>query len=68
MQYFLALFTGKGDSERFGDDHAVNYRLVLEVKEVATDEVVEQVDINRKCKKVFYDYYGRWLNRFGNHR
>jgi hypothetical protein len=68
MQYVLMLLTGTGDSDRFGDDHAVNYRLVLEVKEVATDEVVEQFDINRKSKKVFYDYYGRWLNRFGSHR
>jgi hypothetical protein len=68
IQYVLTLFTGTGDSNRYGDDHAVNYRLVLEVKEVATDEVVEQFDINRNCKKVFYDYYGRWLNRFGNHR
>ena len=62
------LLTGTGDTLRFGDDYAVNYRLVLEVKEVATDEVMEDFDINRECKKVFYDYYGWWLNRFGNHR
>lgn len=68
MQYILMLLTGTGDADRFGDDHTVNYRLVLEVKEVATDEIVERFDINRECKKVFYDYYGRWLNRFGNHR
>lgn len=68
MQDILMLFTGTGDSLRFGDEHAVNYQLVLQVKQVETDEVVEEFDINRECKKVFYDYYGRWLNRFGNHR
>ncbi len=68
MQDILRLFAGTGDSLRFGCDHAINYRLVLQVKEVETGEVVEEFDINRKCKRVLYEYYGRWLNRFGNHR
>lgn len=68
MQDILVLLTGTGDSQRFGADHAVNYRLVLEVKDVATGEVVEEFDINRKCKEAFYDYFGRWLNRFDKHR
>lgn len=68
MQDILTLFTGTGDSLRFGYEHAINYRLILQVKEVQSDEVVEEFDINRECKKVFYEYYGRWLNRFGNHR
>src|SRR5262249_38600315 len=68
MQDILMLFTGTGDSLRFGDDHAVNYRLVLQVKHVETGEVVQEFNINRECKRVFYEYYGRWLNRFGNHR
>jgi hypothetical protein len=68
MQDILVLLTGTGDTLRFGEDYAVNYRLVLEVKEVAADNVIEEFDINRKCKKVFHDYFGRWLNRFGNHR
>ena len=68
MQYILALLTGTGDEQRFGDDHAVNYRLVLEVKSVKSDEVVEGFDINRDCKRVIGDYFGRWLNRYGNHK
>lgn len=70
MQDVLALFTGKGMSNdlRFGDGHATSYRLVLEVKEIESDQIVEEFDINRQCKKVFYEYYGRWLNRFGSHR
>ncbi len=68
LQEVLTLFTGIGDSMRFGSAHAINYRLVLQVKEVSSDEVVEEFDVNRECEKVFYEYYGRWLNRYGNHR
>lgn len=70
MQDVLALFTGKGMSNdlRFGDGHATSYRLVLEVKEIESDQIVEEFAINRQCNKVFYEYYGRWLNRFGSHR
>jgi hypothetical protein len=67
LQDILILFTGTGDSLRFGDDHAVNYRLVLQVKEVASDQVVEEFDINRECERALSTYYGRWLNRFGDH-
>ncbi len=68
MQHLLVLFTGTGDSCSFGPEHAINYRLTLEVKEVKSDRVVEEFAVNRDCKKVFYDYYGRWLNRYGNHQ
>lgn len=68
MQNILVLFTSTGDSLRYGDDHAVNYRLVLQIKQVESNEVVEEFDINRQCKKAFYDYYGRWLNRFGSQK
>jgi len=67
MQDILGLFTGRGDSLHFGGAHAINYRLVLEVKEVESDEVVEDFEINRGCQKAFFTYYGRWLNRYGNH-
>jgi hypothetical protein len=68
LQQVLVLFTGIGDDLRFGEAHAVNYRLVLEVKDIKSDEVVEEFVVNRECKKVFYEYYGRWLNRHGDHR
>jgi hypothetical protein len=68
LQDVLTLFTGTGDSLRFEPRYAINYRLVLELKEVSSDKVVEEFEINRKCQKVFYEYYGRWLNRYGDHR
>jgi hypothetical protein len=68
MQDILALFTGTGDDDRFGSEHAINYQLMLQVKDVTSDEVVEEFAINRECEKVFSQYYGRWLNRYGNHR
>jgi len=68
LQDVLALFTGTGDSLSFESGYAINYRLILQVKEVSSDEVVEEFEINRKCQKVFYEYYGRWLNRYVDHR
>jgi len=68
LQHILVLFTGTGDSLCFGPRHAINYRLVLEVKDVESDNVIEELCVNRDCKKVFYDYYGRWLNRYNQHR
>jgi hypothetical protein len=68
LQDVLTLFTGTGDSLCFDAGYAINYRVILQVKEIRSDEVVEEFEINRKCKKVFYDYYGRWLNRYGDHR
>jgi hypothetical protein len=68
LQDILMLFTGPGDSLSFGRQHVINYRLTLEVKDVSTDNVVEEFEINRECRKVFYDYYARWLNRYAQHR
>jgi hypothetical protein len=68
LQEILVLLTGTGDSLRFGDDHAINYLLTLQVKEVETDEVVEEFHVNRSGKKVFYDYFGRWLSRYSDLR
>ncbi len=68
LQYILALLTGTGDDQTFGPEHAINYRLVLQVKEIKSDEVVEEFEINRECEKVFFEYYGRWLNRYDDHR
>ena len=68
VQNLLTLLTGTGDSLSFGPDHAINYRLVLEVKKVKSGEVVEEFNVNRDCRKALLNYFGRWLNRHGDHR
>jgi hypothetical protein len=68
LQDILVLLTGIGDSLRFGDDHAINYILTLQLKEIETDRVAEEFHVNRCGKKVFYEYFGRWLNRYSDHR
>jgi hypothetical protein len=68
LQDILALFTGTGDSLSLGHGHAINYRLILQVKEVGSDAVIEEFAINRECQKVFGQYYNRWLNRYSDHR
>jgi hypothetical protein len=68
MQDFLGLLTDIGCSLDFGPEHAVNYKLVLQVKAIESESVVEEFVVNRDCRKVFYEYYGRWLNRYGGHK
>lgn len=68
LQEILTLFTGTGDSLAYGLEHAINYLLILQVKNVKSDRVVEEFEVNRKGKKVFGEYFGRWLNRYGDHR
>ena len=68
LKQILSLLTGIGDSLAFGPYQAIIYRLVLQIKDVESDHIIEEFDINRDSKRVFYDYYGRWLNRYSDHR
>lgn len=49
----------------FGSEHAFAFKLVLQVIEKQRMKVLEQQTVNEGGEKVFYEYYGRWLN---NHR
>jgi hypothetical protein len=68
LQEILMLLTDTGDSLSFGPGHAINYRLILQVKDVGSNEAVEEFEINRGGRKVFYTDYARWLNRHDRHR
>jgi hypothetical protein len=68
MQDLLGLLTNIGTSLAFGPNHAINYKLTLQVKEAESNEVIEEFIINRGGERVFYENYGRWLNRYGDHR
>ncbi len=65
MQLVLALFTHKGPDLRFGPRHSLRYRLILEIIDPETLEVVEEEVINSNVQKSLPDYFGRWLNRYG---
>jgi hypothetical protein len=65
IQLLLTMLSGTGEDQRLGDDHAIRFKLLMEILEVETAEVVLEETINRGGEKFFADYWGRWLNRFG---
>jgi hypothetical protein len=54
----------EGIDSRIGKQHAYRYRIVMEIVDVESGEVVEEEVINRGGQ-FFGKYWGRWLNRFG---
>jgi hypothetical protein len=65
LQLLLTMLSGTGTDQRLGDDHAIRFKLLMEILEVENAEVVSEETINRGGEKFFADYWGRWLNRFG---
>jgi hypothetical protein len=66
VQLFLTLLSGTGVDQRIGNDHAVRFKLDLEIVDVETENIVETATVNRGGQKFFADYWGRWLNRFSS--
>jgi hypothetical protein len=65
IQLLLTLLAGTGVDQRLGEQHAVCFRLVMEILRVDTHEIVHEEILNRDGAKFFGDYWGRWLNRLG---
>jgi hypothetical protein len=65
LRELLVLFTHSGLSTdlALGSNHAIAYKLLLQVMQTEDLEVVEEHALNDGGEKVFYEYYGRWLNR-----
>jgi hypothetical protein len=70
LRGLLALFTHNGLSTDLsaGESHAISYKLLLQFIDKDSLEVVEEHQVNNDGEKVFGEYYGRWLNRYGKHR
>ncbi len=66
IQLFLTMLAGTGVDQRMGSDHAIRFKLDMEICDVENVNVVEQKTINRGGKKYFADYWGGWLNRFAS--
>lgn len=60
----LVLLANRGIDVRFGANHAVRFRLDIEICSSDTGEIIETQTINTGGKKFLADYWGRWLNRF----
>jgi hypothetical protein len=64
MRNVLFLFTSIGTDLHLGQDHALRYKLILEIIERQDPKtVVDDEILNRGGAKAFMDYFGRWLNR-----
>ena len=67
IQRLLALFQCNGQSSdlKAGDQHAIAYELLLTF--IGTDDLepIETHAVNKYGEKVFSEYFGRWLNRYG---
>lgn len=65
LRKVLLLLTHNGTSTdlAFGPQHAIAYKLLLQVIQKADLLSVEEHTVNDGGEKVFYEYYGRWLNR-----
>jgi hypothetical protein len=59
----LNVLTAQGISHPLGEQHAIRFRLVLEICEKFEMKVVAEEMINRNGEKSFSDYWGRWLNQ-----
>jgi hypothetical protein len=64
IRLLLQVFAHSGSDFLVGKDHALRFRLVMELVEMESDELVHEEVINRGGQKHFADYWGRWLNRF----
>lgn len=64
IQLLLTTLAGTGVDQRLGNDHAIRFKLDMEICDVENGEVVDQETINRGGKKFFADYWGRWRNQF----
>jgi hypothetical protein len=68
LQDLLTLLGNRGNDLSLGTRHAITYELILEVREIESGEVAEQFAVNREGSRFLGDYYGRWLNRYHDHR
>ncbi len=64
IQLVLALLSNTGADLRFGPAHSLRYRMILEVINSETLDVIEEAVINRGTERSLPVYFGRWLNRF----
>lgn len=63
IELLLRLLAHRGFDFHLGPNHSVRYKLVMEIVDNESGDVVQEEIINRSGKKHFADYWGRWLNR-----
>jgi hypothetical protein len=64
IELFIRVLAHQGDDFSLGPKHSVRYNLVIQIVEKESGDLVHEEVINRKGRKHFGDYWGRWLNRY----
>jgi hypothetical protein len=69
MQDLLGLFQNIGPDVRLGRDHALRYKLWLEVIDLTNDDepTVAAEVVNRGGQRALETYFGRWLDKYSTH-
>jgi hypothetical protein len=63
MRHVLALLTSGGAANRLGKEHAIRYKVVMEIIQRKDFQVLFEEVINRDGENVFFQYFGRWLDQ-----
>ena len=64
IKLLVQVLAHRGADFSYGADHAIRFRIVMEIVKKENDEPVHEEIVNRGGTKHFADYWGRWLNRF----
>jgi hypothetical protein len=68
IKLLLQVLAHEGNDFPCGPDHCVRFRLVMEFVDKETGEIRHEEVVNRGGQRHFADYWGRWLNRFGDEK
>jgi len=66
IELLLSVLSHRGCDFPLGEQHAVRYKIEMEIVEQGSEEVVHSETVNRDGRKHFADYWGRWLNQYGD--
>lgn len=63
IQLLLGVLGHVGFDFQLGDKHTLRFRLIMEVVDRESGDIVHEEIVNRDGSKHFPNYWGRWLNQ-----
>jgi hypothetical protein len=61
----LGLFANIGDDLKLDERHAIRYKIVSQISDIDSGNVIEEQAVNRNQKQFLPDYLPSWLQKFG---
>jgi hypothetical protein len=65
LYWLLALLANIGIDFKLDEKHVIWYKLILQICNIETDQVVEEQLMNRDLRDYLPDYLQRWLGKYG---